>query len=210
MIHPYGMKPTDSEIVDAIKKVNNVYTKLEDPSEELRDLGVAGPEMYYAEFLSVRVHYVDKLSRQERADLTIDCVKRYLEIESAPRLDLFDKGKAFEWRPLESRLKITSDFKSLIGLTAKLRIVDRDLGMPKDLQDGVIRRGQKVKKTRSVGLLVYHDWHLMAEMGVPWVKNLSVLKNKLQDSQKEQFASSLKDALQASLDSSETENDEYE
>ncbi len=211
MIHPYGMKPSDYEIVEAVKKTNNVYNKMEDPEVEPRDLGVGGPEMYYCEFLNVRMNYVDKLSKQERLDLTIACIKRYLEIESAEKIDLFDKEKAYEWRPLECRVKVTSDFKKLVAFTAQLRIIDRDLGMPRDLQDGIIRKGQKVKATRSVGVLVYHDWHLMAEMGVPWVRNLSTLKNKLKDSEKEQFVSSLKDALQASLDAEpETGHDEYE
>jgi hypothetical protein len=211
MIHPYGMKPSDPEIVEAIRKVINVHNQIKDPETETRDLGVAGPEMYYGEFLSVRVNYVDKLSKEERLDLTINCIKRYLECGSATRLDMFDKDKpAFEWRPIESRVKVSSEFKNLIALTAKLRLVDRDLGMPRDFQDGVIRKGQKVKATRSIGVLVYHDWHIMAEMGLPWLRNLATLKNKLKDSEKEQFVSALKDALKASLEANESGHDEYE
>lgn len=211
MIHPYGMQPTDFEVAEAIKKTNNIYKKLGDAAlkddEQPRNFGIAGPEMFYAEFLSVYANYVTRQPIDDKVEFTIACVRRYLECDGAVRLDFYDKGKgAYEWRPLELRLRPGANFQTTLGVTAELRLIDRSLGMPRDFQDGVTRKGQKVKTGRGVGTLVYHDWHLMVELGVPRLRMLTPLRNKLEDPKKEQFVSSLKKQLQDALN--EDENDE--
>lgn len=65
----------------------------------------------------------------------------------------------------------------------KLRELDRNLGMPTDMQDD------------GYGFLTYHDWHLTFEMGGEWMASLTKLRTDLSDEQKEQFLISLKNAL---------------
>lgn len=192
-MHPYGMQPSDSEVLEAIRNVNTAYKGLkENEADEPNDFGPGGPLMFYSEFLAVRTGYVDKMPKEDRLNLTLDCVRRYLVMKSSPRLDIFDKEKAFQFRPFEARVKKGADQMAVMEVMAELRNIDRGLGMPRKLQDG------------GCGTLMYHDWHLMFELGVPRLRQMEPLR-KLGEEEKEHFVSVLKDALRAACEGDEGE-----
>lgn len=198
MGHPYGMSPSDRDIVEAVKDTKSAYSHLgEAQNQDLPDLGKCGPAMYYCEFMAVRNNYIDKLSRVERLDLTIECIQRYLELDSAPACTLFEKGKGYEWRPIECRIVKGTDKDMVFSALAELRSIDRALGMPRKLQD------------TKCSTLLYQDWHLMFEMGVPWLRNLNPMR-KLPGEKKEQFAEALKNALKEAECADDNEGNENE
>lgn len=196
MGHPYGMCPSDRDVLEAVKDTQGAYKHLgEAQNQDLPDLGKCGPAMYYCEFLSVRHYYIDKLSRPERLDLTVECIRRYLETANAPACSLFDKGKAYDCRPIECRIVKGTDKDMVFSALAELRSIDRALGMPRKMQD------------TKCGTLTYQDWHLMFEMSVPWLRNLTPLRQKLEDEKKEQFVEALKNALKAAEEDDEDEGE---
>lgn len=68
---------------------------------------------------------------------------------------------------------------------ALLRGIDRQLGMPPQVQDD------------GFGFLTYHDWHLLFEMGPEWMASLTKLRTLWNDEQKEKFLGDLKRAFEA-------------
>lgn len=236
-LHPFGMNPTDDQIAESVIEARSVYKG--SPSTtccSLAECCKAGmPNLYYSEFLSIRRGAVDKMTKEERTNLTVECIRRYLTHQTKKKPCAFLGGNnlctIYDVRPLKCRLyglipndlykenaqavadelnkplnevplytqcplvKVDPEFKELYPdgkvprsaiekMENRMKSLDRKLGMTKELQDD------------GFGFLTYHDWHLLYEFGEGWMENLTKLRLKLTDEQKEQFVESIKTALE--------------
>jgi len=236
--HPYDMDPTPTELKKGIEKARATYVGLPETVCDHRALCCqAGcPNLYYSEYLSLREGFIEKMTTDQRLELTAECVKRYLMNQRVEKLKpcvfLGEKNMCtvYDCRPLKcrtyglipdalykwvvksvahemqvpeftvplcwqcDRVKVKPEFAEkfpngcvpedmLRDLEKRLRDVDLKLGLPKDVQDA------------GHGFLTFHDWHVMFELGESWMVKLTKLRIKLSDEEKEQFVSSLKDAL---------------
>lgn len=237
--HPFGINPTDTLVNNTIKKVRELYEDLPETTCCHRGLCCkAGcPNMYYCEFLNVRRSVVDGMSKKERLELTMSCIRTYLYGQQEKQrpcvfLNAENKCKIYSARHVKCRLyglipewtykrnvkeisdelnvtpeslplctqcdqvKVKPEFKNrfprdrisettIKNLEKKLRELDRELGMKKDIQED------------GFGFLTYHDWHLLFEFGDVWLARLTPMRQKLNEQQKEQFLEALKKALEA-------------
>ena len=80
MQHPFGIRPTDAEVIRATKKAASYYAELPETTCGHRACCCkAGcPNMYYSEYLNIRDAYVDKMSKDERFELLMGCIWYYL------------------------------------------------------------------------------------------------------------------------------------
>ena len=240
--HVFGMNPSKSQVVTALEETKKIYDPLPETTCDHRALCCkAGcPNMYYAEYLSIRNEFIDKMTKDQKLDLIIECVKRYLQPQEVqnpkPCVFLGEKNMCgvYSARPLKCRLyglipksvyesnvanvakdmniqkekiplcmqcdrvKIKEEYRDrfpdgvipsqmLKDMETALRKNDVELGMPVDLQ------------VNGFAFLTFHDWHIMFDVGESWMANLTQLRLKLKEEEKEHFVNSLKEALKKSL-----------
>jgi Fe-S-cluster containining protein len=109
MKHPYGMNPNTSTIADSIREVRAAYTELPETTCDHRCICCkAGcPNMYYAEYLSIREGVVDRMIRPRRLEITMACVRNYIIGNQASRPCVFlkgDKCSIYKYRHLKCRM----------------------------------------------------------------------------------------------------------
>jgi Fe-S-cluster containining protein len=94
MPHPFGMNPNEVLVEDCVKKVREIYDTLPlTTCDHKTDCCKAGnPNFYYCEFLSVREGSVDRMPKNDRLELTIECLRRYLTKQGTPKPCVFLKG----------------------------------------------------------------------------------------------------------------------
>jgi len=108
---PFGLKPKDAAISSAIKEARACYDGLPETTCSSRGICCrAGcPNMNLAEFLSMREGCVDRMTKEERQDLTLACLRSYLRKQEpmkpkpCPLLGQDMKCKAYAVRPLRCR-----------------------------------------------------------------------------------------------------------
>lgn len=236
--YPYKMVLSDKAIGAAIASVDAVYDPLPQTTCDHRALCCkAGcPNMYFAEFLSIRRKYVDKMDKLSRMELTLNCIRQYLQPQDVakpkPCVFLGDKNMCgvYEARPLKCRLyglwpkdaydqrvdavakdmsvpkesislcmqcdrvKIKPEYKDkfpngvvpiemIKNMEMFLRANDLQLGVPQKIQD------------EGYGYLTYHDWHIMFELGETYMSDLTMIRSKFNDAEKEQLIVMLKENL---------------
>lgn len=110
--HPFGMNPPDMRVFRSMQVVRNIQKRCpETICNHRNECCKAGcPNMYYSEFLNLRHGYVDKLTRDERIELTLGCVKRYLMPQkpgvTKPCVFLGEDTmcKCYDFRPVKCRI----------------------------------------------------------------------------------------------------------
>jgi Fe-S-cluster containining protein len=136
-MHAFGINPSDGEVGAAIGAARASYGPLPETTCDHRAICCrAGcPNMYYAEFLSIHDGHVLGLTEEQRLDLTIECVKRYLQTQKVenPKPCVFlgegNMCKTYQYRPLKCRLY------GLIPADLYERNVDdlsAEMGVPKE------------------------------------------------------------------------------
>ena len=111
MNHVYGIKASRQQVKDAIYAARKAYSELPETtcSHKTCCCRAGCPNMYYAEFLSIYRGAVEKLSKAQRLDLIIECVRQYLAPQQVdkPKPCVFLSGNdcaVYEFRPLKCRL----------------------------------------------------------------------------------------------------------
>lgn len=81
MPHPFKMEPTDDEIQMALYNVNELFKTLpETTCNQRTECCKAGcPNMYYSEYLNLRLSFIEKMDRKKRLDLLVECIRRHLK-----------------------------------------------------------------------------------------------------------------------------------
>lgn len=118
-MYAYGINPTNKQVRNSIKSAKKVYDALPETTCDHRACccNAGCPNMYYSEYLDIKVNYVDKMGKEERLQLLLDCIWYYLleqheEVDGKmvavkkPCLHLDDeKGwcKVYDARPLKCR-----------------------------------------------------------------------------------------------------------
>lgn len=107
--HPFGIDPTEQQIVAAVEQASKVYKEIPETTccSRCECCNAACPNMYYAEFLSIRRGAVDKMTPEQRLNLTVECVRRYLQSQTELKPCLFLKEKLcsiYDVRHLKCRL----------------------------------------------------------------------------------------------------------
>lgn len=110
--HPYGITPPLLEVARAVDKTQEVYKPLPETTCDHRAICCkAGcPNMYYAEFYSIYSNYVMKMPREKRIELTLQCIRQYLQPQSVEKtkpcvhLSSDNKCTVYSSRPLKCRL----------------------------------------------------------------------------------------------------------
>ena len=107
--HPYGMNPTEQCIEEVVKTVQKIHKECPETTCKSRAecCKFQSPNMYYNEFLNLRRNYVEKMSKEERLELTIACIRLYLYDESVSKPCVFLKDhmcSAYEFRQIKCRL----------------------------------------------------------------------------------------------------------
>lgn len=104
------MDPSEDQIAYATKTAMEVYEDTPETTccHKAACCNAGCPNMYYSEFLSVRRGAVDKMTPEERLNLTLECVKRYLQDQRTPKPCVFLKKDnmcgIYEFRHLKCRL----------------------------------------------------------------------------------------------------------
>lgn len=103
--HPYGMRPSDEKVSLAIVMTRRAYDSLPETTCKQRALccNAGCPNMHYAEFMSIREGAVQKMAPDQRLNLTIECIKRYLK-----------KQKDDEGKPIQKPCVFLTDNKCSI------------------------------------------------------------------------------------------------
>ena len=106
---PFGMNPTDQQIESAIGGLAKVYFGIPETtcSHRCECCKAGSPNMYFLEFLAIRRKHVDRMPKEKRLDLTIDCVRYYVKGGGErPCLFLGADGmcRIYDWRQLKCRL----------------------------------------------------------------------------------------------------------
>jgi len=111
MPHPYGIKLKPKQTTMAIAFARKRQRSVPETTCAHRTCCcMAGcPNMYYAEFLSIYDGIILKMGERDRIDLTVECVRRYLQAQSVerPKPCPFLKGSdcsIYRYRPLKCRL----------------------------------------------------------------------------------------------------------
>ena len=106
---PFGMDPSEERIANTVEKVRKVYEgcppTICNHRAECCQAGM--PNMYAGEFISLRRGAIDKMSKKDRTDLTVECIRRYLYNQKKPKPCAFLKDSmcgVYEFRPLKCRL----------------------------------------------------------------------------------------------------------
>jgi Fe-S-cluster containining protein len=119
MIYPFGIKPKPKELLTAIGNTKSIQNTV--PKTKCKHRGCcckAGcPNMYLTEYMALRENYLDKLSREDKLELLINCIRYYLtkqyeddagrkKVANKPCLLLDENNscKAYLARPLKCRL----------------------------------------------------------------------------------------------------------
>lgn len=108
--HPYGIDPSDQQVDKAVWDVRKIYDEC--PTTTCCHKAVccnAGcPNMYYTEFLSIRRGVVDRMTPDERVNLTLECFRRYLYDQKKPKPCVFLKKdnmcSIYSYRHIKCRL----------------------------------------------------------------------------------------------------------
>jgi Fe-S-cluster containining protein len=81
MKYPFGIDPTEEDIASAVEQGQKIYEGCPETTccskNECCNAGC--PNLYFTEFLNIRRGAVDKMPPEQRINLTIECVKRYLQ-----------------------------------------------------------------------------------------------------------------------------------
>lgn len=235
---------SDKRVDMALTAVNKAYEPL--PETTCKSLAccckVACPNMVFSEFLNIYKNFVLKMSREERLDLTIECVKSYL-INQGPViiekpcvfLSKTNMCNVYDARPLKCRTygiiphnlykKIVDRVSIDTGINArdiplcvqcpfvkiKPEFADRfpngklpenmikEIEMELKAIDNTLMGVSSEAQEKGFGFLVYHDWHLIFEMGTGWLEKLTPIRLKFSQKQKDDFVESLRKLLQAQL-----------
>lgn len=109
--HPFDMSPLPSQVDRAIDATQATYKPLPETTCDHRGICCrAGcPNMYYAEFLGIYRKFVLPMGKDERVDLTLQCLRMYLKPQSVedtkPCVFLKDNNcSVYASRPLKCRL----------------------------------------------------------------------------------------------------------
>lgn len=92
-MYPYGMNPDDKVVEKVVKDVANVYDGCPETTccHKAECCRAQCPNMYFSEFIAIRKEEVDKWSREDRLNLTIECVRRYLQSDNKQKPCVFLK-----------------------------------------------------------------------------------------------------------------------
>lgn len=108
--HPFGMNPTEKVLDMAVVGAREVYEGCPETTCCQRAICChAGcPNMYYSEFLSIRRGAVDRMTSEQRVNLTVECVRRYLQDQRKAKPCVFlgkdNLCQIYEHRHLKCRL----------------------------------------------------------------------------------------------------------
>lgn len=132
---PFGMNPSEQEIEKAVASVREEYKNVPETvcCHKAECCNAGCPNMYWGEFLSIRRGVVDKMTSQQRIDVTVKCLQRYLYDQSKPKPCLFlgadNKCTIYDYRHLKCRLYgLIPD--SLYSLNANT--VAKEMGVPRE------------------------------------------------------------------------------
>ena len=80
MPHPFGMSPSEDEVQMAIYNVKGLFTTLPETTcgHRTECCNSGCPNMYYSEYLNLRIECIEKMEKPARIDLTLECLRRYL------------------------------------------------------------------------------------------------------------------------------------
>lgn len=102
------MQPTDEQIKTAVRKCREIQNSCPETTCNHRiECCTAGcPNMYYSEFLSIRLGVVDSMPKEKRLELTMACIRTYLCVsEIRPCVFLNDKMcSIYPYRHIKCRL----------------------------------------------------------------------------------------------------------
>ena len=65
--------------------------------------------------------------------------------------------------------------------------------------DNVLLGISSEAQEKGFGFLVYHDWHLIFEMGTVWLEKLTPIRLRFSQKEKDDFVVSLKNVLRSSI-----------
>ncbi len=108
-LHPFGMNPSEEDLARAAVEVAKVYEDCPETTccSKAECCNAGCPNMYYSEFIAMRRGAVDKMSREQRLELTVECVKRYLQDQRTPKPCVFlqkdNKCGIYDHRHLKCR-----------------------------------------------------------------------------------------------------------
>jgi len=109
-LHPFGMNPSEADIASAVLEVAKVYEGCPETTccSKAECCNAGCPNMYYGEFMAMRRGAVDSMTKAQRLNLTIECVKRYLQDQRKKKPCVFLKEDKlcgiYEYRHLKCRL----------------------------------------------------------------------------------------------------------
>lgn len=106
---PFGIDPTEKQVAGAVDAVRAVYYGTpETTCCSLAECCSAGmPNIYFSEFLAIRRGAVDVMNDEQRTNLTVECIRRYLQTQEKKKPCAFlkeNKCSIYENRPLKCRL----------------------------------------------------------------------------------------------------------
>jgi Fe-S-cluster containining protein len=133
---PFGTKLSEQDKRKAIGVVRSLVEELPETTcnHRAQCCNAGCPNMTYSEYLSIREMYIDKMSEEERLELLLECVRRYitpqnpLDPKPCPHLDSENKCSVYLARPFRCRTygTIASKlFKQMVKDVAK------ETGIPK-------------------------------------------------------------------------------
>lgn len=90
-VFPFGADPTEEQIVNALEQIGIVYEGCPETTccSKAECCNAGCPNMYFNEFLNIRRGAVDKMTPAQRTELTVECVKRYLQDQRKPKPCVF-------------------------------------------------------------------------------------------------------------------------
>lgn len=110
MPHPFNMSPSEDEIQMAIYNIKELFSTLPETTcgHKTECCRAGCPNMYYSEYLALRVEHIEKMDKIKRVDLLLECLRRYLKEQNildpkpCPLLD-GNMCSTYEARPYRCR-----------------------------------------------------------------------------------------------------------
>lgn len=108
---PFGTKLSEQAKKEAISRVRNLVEELPETTCNHRALccNAGCPNMTYSEYLSIREMYIDPMGKEERLELLLECVRRYITPQDpvnpkpCPHLNSENKCSVYLARPFRCR-----------------------------------------------------------------------------------------------------------
>jgi len=81
MPHPFKMSPSEDEVQMAVFTAKEINDTLPETTcnHKIECCKSGCPNMYYSEYLYLRVDYIEKMSKEGRLNLIVECLRRYLK-----------------------------------------------------------------------------------------------------------------------------------